>query len=113
MQVYCILGERAESLPFQFLNVSEWVISCLLLSIPGAYHKCNAKSALDAREFVTSSLEELVQNRCIRKVDARPHVCSPLSVITNSQGKKRLVLNLRYLNQFLLKEKFKYEDLRV
>ena len=28
-------------------------------------------------------------------------------------GKLRLVINLRYLNQLLLKDKFKYEDLRV
>lgn len=84
-----------------------------LLDIPAMYHKCNAKSALDAKEFVTNSLKELLQNRCIRKVDTRPHVCSPLAVVTNGEGKKRLVLNLRYLNQFLLKERFKYEDLHI
>ena len=38
---------------------------------------------------------------------------SPLSVVSNSQGKLRLVLNLRYLNQFLYVLKFKYEDLRI
>ena len=27
--------------------------------------------------------------------------------------KKRLVINLRYLNQFLTKDQFKYEDLRT
>ena len=47
------------------------------------------------------------------KVAEKPHVCSPLSVVSNRIGKKRLVLNLRYLNQFLLKDKFKYEDLRL
>lgn len=31
----------------------------------------------------------------------------------NSAGKKRLVINLRHLNRFLWKQKFKYEDLRV
>ena len=40
-------------------------------------------------------------------------MCSLLSVVSNSQGKKRLVLNLCYINQFLLKEIFKYEDLRA
>ena len=52
-------------------------------------------------------------NRCVHKVSARPHICSPLSVVTNADGKKRLVVNLRYLNQYLLKEKFKYEEMRV
>jgi len=28
-------------------------------------------------------------------------------------GKQRLVINLRYLNGFLWKEKFKYEDIRI
>ena len=43
----------------------------------------------------------------------RPHVCSPLSVVSNSRGKKSLVLDLCYPNQFLYKEMFKYEDLRT
>ena len=39
-----------------------------------------------------------------------PHICSPLSVVESSSGKKRLVINL---NRFLWKQKYKYEDLRV
>lgn len=34
-------------------------------------------------------------------------------MVANSAGKKRLVINLRHLNRFLWKQKFKYEDLRV
>jgi len=34
-------------------------------------------------------------------------------VVANSQGKRSLVLNLRYLNQFLHVVSFKYEDLRI
>ena len=34
-------------------------------------------------------------------------------MVSNNADKLRLVLDLRSLNQFLLKEKFKYEDLRV
>ena len=40
-------------------------------------------------------------------------MCSSLSVVENSTGKFRLVINLRYLNQFLWLDKFKYEDLRT
>lgn len=39
--------------------------------------------------------------------------CSPLSVVTNSSGKKHLAIDLKYLNGYLLKENFKYEDLRI
>ena len=82
-----------------------------LLSIPPAYYKSNARSAVEHSNFVTSSISELLENRCIRKVTDRPHVCSPLSVVTNANGKRRLVLTLRNLNQLLFKEKFKYEDM--
>ena len=34
-------------------------------------------------------------------------------VVANAEGKLRLVLNLKYLNKFLHKESFKYEDLRI
>ena len=47
------------------------------------------------------------------RVDHKPYVCSPLSVVSNTAGKLRLVLNLRYLNQFLHVVRFKYEDLRI
>ena len=31
----------------------------------------------------------------------------------SSAGKKRLVMNLKYLNKFLCKQNFKYDDLRI
>ena len=40
-------------------------------------------------------------------------MCSPLSVVENSVGKKRLVVNLKHLKRVLWKQKFKYEDLRI
>ena len=40
-------------------------------------------------------------------------MCNPLSVVSNATGKLRLVLNLRYPNQFLHVSHFYYEDLRV
>ena len=42
-----------------------------------------------------------------------PIVCSPLSVVTNFSGKPPLVLDLRYVNQFLPDGKFKYEGLEL
>ena len=37
-----------------------------------------------------------------------PHVCSPLHVAVNADaaGKKRLVVDFRYINQFLQVQKF-------
>ena len=84
-----------------------------LLSLPETFEKANHKSALENTDFVSSALTDLENNHCILEVDNVPHICSPLSVVTNSSGKKFLVIDLRYLNGYLLKEKFKYEDLRL
>ena len=85
----------------------------LLLSIPAPFSGPNQKSALESAEFVSSTSSELLVNRCIHKVSDKPWVCSPLSVVRNSEGKEHLVLNLRYLNQYLFKGSFKYDDIRV
>ena len=84
-----------------------------LLSLPEPFEKANHKSAMESKYFVSSALTDFVSNRCVLEVDSVPRVCSPLSVVTNSSGKKRLVIDLRYLNGHLLKENFKYEDLRL
>lgn len=84
-----------------------------LLSEPPAYCKLNQRSALADPEFVTQAVEELVMYGCAKRVPEPPHVSSPLSVVESSAGKKRLVLNLRHVNKYLWKCKFKYEDLRV
>ena len=39
-----------------------------------------------------------------------PEVINPLSVSINSSGKKRLILDLRYVNTHAYKEKIKFED---
>ena len=59
------------------------------------------------------AVENLVRNQCALRVSERPHVCSPISVVSNSVGKFRLALNLRYLNQYLHVLTFKYEDLHM
>ena len=73
----------------------------------------NHNSTITHHRFVSNPITELLANRCIVKVTQKPHICSPLSVVTNIDGKLQLVLNLRYLNQFLHKVQFKYKDIRV
>ena len=71
-------------------------------------HK-NQNSAMHNSNFVQECIAELLVASCTKDT---PYVCSPLSVVENS-GKRRLVINLRHLNRFLWKQKFKYEDLKV
>ena len=84
-----------------------------LKSEPTPHVQINHHSAINNSSFVQESLAELTALGCVIEVPHLPHVCSPLSVVENSVGKKRLVINLRHLNRFLWKQKFKYEDLRI
>ena len=61
--------------------------------------------------YVADAIQELVTGHCVVEWDRCPIVCSPLSVVASAKGKRRLALDLRYLNQFLPNRKFKYEGL--
>ena len=82
-------------------------------SVPESKYFKNQKSAFVHSSFVSESIMDLLKNGCISQVEDRPLVCSPLLVVVGSSGKKRLVINLHYLNRFLKREKFKYEDIRT
>ena len=84
-----------------------------LKSEPTSYVRSNHQSASKNSSFVQESISELCATGCVVAVPVMPHICSPLSVVESSSGKKRLVINLRHLNRFLWKQTFKYEDLRV
>ena len=96
--------------------VLDWISKGYVLPLitePPAYRQANQQSALEYKEFVTEAITDLLNNGCVQRVSTAPHVCSPLSVVHNAEGKKRLVVNLRYVNQFLNMDSFKYEDLRT
>ena len=80
---------------------------------PWPVFKFNHRSALQHEQFVSSSVGELLDAGCIVQSSECPLVCSPLSLVENAKGKLRLVLDLRYVNQFLLEQKFKYEGLNL
>ena len=119
-QIMDVQGRLREKLSFweHVLKAPSPIIECIrdgyklpLLSTPAPFSGSNQSSVLESAEFVTSALSELLVNRCIRKVNDKPQICSPLSVVRNSEGKECLVLNLCYLNRYLYKEGFKYKDI--
>lgn len=73
----------------------------------------NNRSALENPLFVATAIRELLVANCVVECDECPLVCSPLQVVTNAKGKQRLVIDLRYINQYLHQCKFKYEGLNV
>ena len=121
-QIMDVQGRLKQSLSYwrDVLEEPPYILDCIengyrlpLKFIPPSHIQHNHQSSQTHHSFVDEAISSLSANRCIAKVDAQPHVCSPLSVVSNAAGKLRLVLNLRYVNQFLHVMTFKYEDLRV
>ena len=81
--------------------------------MPDLLHQLNHKSAMDNAVFVATAIDELVAAQCVVECATCPIVTSQLSVVLNGKGKPRLVLDLRYVNQFLPDHKFKYEGLSL
>ena len=99
------------------LDASEFVMSMVekgyrlpFSDYPPRCFTRNNASALKHKQFVADAISELLTNECIVEHDAPPFCVNPLTV---AEGKKlRLVIDLRHVNEYLVKPKFKYEDLR-
>ena len=99
------------------LNASDFVLDIIrrgyrlpFHDYPSPCHLRNNKSSLQHREFVSQAITELLSNACIIEHATPPFCVNPLTV---AEGKKlRLVIDLRHVNEYLVKPKFKYEDLR-
>ena len=83
------------------------------LQIPPPFVATNSNSALKESNFVESAISELLSLECITEVFAPPAVINPLSVSIQKSGKKRLILDLRHVNQYLFKSKFRCEDVSI
>ena len=70
----------------------------------------NNKFSLKNEKFVLDSISVMLRIGSIKEVKAPPKVINPLSVSENSAGKKRLILDLRYINEHLYKDKIKFDD---
>ena len=100
------------------LEASEFVLDIVtngyklpFIAFPQPMIAKNHRSAFKHARFVEESIDDLVHSRCVRECTSCPTVCSPLLVVENAKGKLRLVIDLRYVNQFLIQCKFKYEGL--
>ena len=68
----------------------------------------NNSSALKNSEFIEESINEMLRAGTVKECLTKPKVLNPLSVST--KGKKRLILDLRYVNNHLFKNKIKFDD---
>ena len=84
-----------------------------LTVVPDSFSKANHESAISETEFVDLALQELLLGGCVVACTMKSLIVSPLMVVCSAKGKKHLVINLKYLNQFVQKEKFRCEDVRT
>ena len=73
----------------------------------------NNRSAFHHGDFVSSAFSDLVNLGLIVELFLPPTVINPLSVSVNSEGKARLILDLRHVNKNIPKAKFRMEDWKV
>ena len=64
----------------------------------------NNQSALKNKDVVQESISEFLKCGSIREAEKPPEVMNPLSVSINSSGKKRLILDLGYVNGHVYKD---------
>ena len=90
------------------LNVLErgYMLPFLSLSEPAVFR--NNRSSLAQAKLVEDAIHELVESGRVLEVLVPPLVVNPLSVSVQGTGKKRLILNLRYVNRCLTTGKLLY-----
>ena len=78
---------------------------------PAPRRAANHSSTASEAGFVTDAVAELVATGAAVEVASAPTVVSPLGVAIRADGKRRLILDLRYVNGHLVDHPFKYERL--
>ncbi|GAQ93302.1 reverse transcriptase [Klebsormidium nitens] len=73
----------------------------------------NHPSAFEHADFVSDAIKTLRATGTILPVSDPPFLVSPLGVVPKAENKLRLILDLRFLNQFLQVPKFRYESLKM
>ena len=95
------------------LNVIERGYMLPFLSLPEPAVFRNNRSSLAHATFVEDAIRELVESGRVLEVVLPPLVVNPSSVSVQATGKKRLILDLRYVIKCLRKIRVKYEDWKI
>ena len=110
-------GNLKKHLPFweKTIRANETVCNILksgyklpFLCTPSNAEFKNNSSALKNWEFIEESIKDMLRVGTVKERLTKPKVLNPLSVST--KGKERLILDLRYVNNHLSKNKIKFDD---
>ncbi|XP_045166502.2 uncharacterized protein LOC123529945 [Mercenaria mercenaria] len=95
------------------LNVIDKGYKLPFKTIPEGTILKNNRSARENVSFVEQEIQDLLDKGIISKSEKTPKVVNPLTVAINKKGKKRLVLDCRYINPHLHQFKIKFEDIKI
>ena len=109
----CIYFWRSLGTSQFIINFSSQGYKIPFFELPTPFFKANNASALSNSLFVSRAVNELLRANLVEEIFCVPDIVNPLSVSTRSSGKQRLILDLRHVNSFIFKQKFKCEDLNV
>jgi hypothetical protein len=99
--------------------VLQWVTEGFPLSwadasnLPPASHQPNHQGAFQYADFIEECVKDLLKAKAVRHVKAKPKVVNPLNVTPKKNGKLRLILDLRHVNEYLSIPKFKMDSLKL
>lgn len=116
-----VKGRLKQNINFwQSIGAPDFIISVInngymipFTSVPEPRIMRNNRSAELHGDFVEEALTELISTSRILECEVIPSVVNPLSVSVQNSGKKRLILDLRYVNNHLQKQNIKYEDWKI
>ena len=94
------------------LDVIEHGYQIPFVTTPSSSYLDNNKSARDNQPFVNQAISELLQTGAVTEQFQIPYVVNPLTVAQN-KNKKRLVIDLRYVNPHVWHDKQKFEEWKV
>ena len=102
------------------LEVSQFILNVIIqgykipfFHLPTPFSKAKNASARYNSTFVSEAVNDLLKLSLVEEVFCAPDIINPLSISTRSSGKQGLILDLRHVNAFVYKQKFKCEDLSV
>ena len=118
--IFSIKGNLLKHALWWEKHASPWIYDIIMHGlqlpfgqVPPQSETKNNKSALDNCHFVETELKHLLSNQIISECEFKPIVINPLTVATNSTGKNRLVIDLRYVNPYITVPKTVFESLNT
>ena len=65
----------------------------------------------ESRDFITAHIQEWLEQGALEETQTPPHCISPIATVPKKNGKLRMILNLKRLNQCVVEPRFRCENL--